>query len=193
MKKIFMVLCGLAILLLRPGNNVCFAADSELAANPPVSGVSYSPEHPPRFEDFRVVSKFRGQPVPVNLASHPEARTFRTVLREGAAQGPNFAGHDTVVTWGCGTACQMVAVVDAGDGKVSFATFTTSMGASYRLDSRLFIANPPEELKLMSKEYLAGQDLSIEYYVWENHKFRLICKFPVSLLERIAESSHASK
>lgn len=139
MNKIFMLLFGLAILLLRPRNDVCFSSGFELPATASVSGVSYSPERPPRFEDFRVVSKFSGQPAPVNLASHKEARRFRTMLREGAAKGPNFAGHDTVVTWGCGTACQMAAVVDAGDGKVSFAPFTTSMGASYRLDSRLFI------------------------------------------------------
>lgn len=112
---------------------------------------------------------------------------FRTRLREGAAKGPNFAGHYTLVMWGCGAACQMVAVVDAGDGQVSFAPFTTSEGASYRLDSRLFIANPPEKLKLIPKKYLVGQEISIEYYVWENTQFRLICKFPVSELKRISE------
>jgi hypothetical protein len=193
MKKIVMVLLGIAILILRPGYDVCFSSDSELPATSAAAGVSYSPEHPPRFEDFRVVSRFRGHPAPVNLASHKEARMFRTRLREGAARGPNFAGYNTIVTWGCGTSCQMVAVVDAGNGKVSFAPFTTSMGASYQLDSRLFVANPPEELKLLSKDYLVGQDISVEYYVWENKKFRLICKFPVSLLERIAKSSQASK
>lgn len=189
MNKIITVLFGLAILLLRPGNDVCLSSGSELPAASLVSGVSYSPEHPPRFEDFQVVSKFRGQPAPVDLASHREALSFRTRLQEGAAKGPNFAGHYTVVMWGCGTACQIVAVVDAGEGSVSFAPFTASEGASYRLDSRLFIANPPEKLKLIPKNYLAGQNISVEYYIWENKKLRLICKFPVSLLERIAPSS----
>lgn len=31
----------------------------------------------------------------------------------GAPAGPKFAGHLTVVTSGCGTSCQTVAVVDA--------------------------------------------------------------------------------
>lgn len=189
MNKIITVLLGLAILLLRPGNEVCLSSGSELPAASLVSGVSYSPEHPPRFEDFQVVSKFRGQPAPVDLTSHREALSFRTRLQEGAAKGPNFAGHYTVVMWGCGTACQIMAVVDAGEGSVSFAPFTASEGASYRLDSRLFIANPPEKLKLIPKNYLAGQNISVEYYVWENKKLRLICKFPVSLLGRIAPSS----
>ena len=79
--------------------------------------------------------------------------------------------------------------MDAGEGNVFFAPFTTSEGASYRLDSRLFIANPPEKLKRIPQNYLAGQNIQVKYYVWENQKLRLICKFPVSLLERIAPSS----
>lgn len=95
-----------------------------------------------------------------------------------------------IITVLCGLALlQIVAVVEAGEGNVLFAPFTTSEGAGYRLDSRLFIANPPEKLKLIPKNYLAGQNISVKYYVWENMKLRLICKFPVSLLERIAPSS----
>jgi hypothetical protein len=186
MDKIFRMLSTLTILLLMLGHHIGF-----LSAEPPAtllaSEVSYSPERPPRFEDFPAAAKFTGQPAPVNIGSHKEARMFRTRLREGTAKGPSFAGRYTVVMWGCGAACQMVAVVDAGDGHVSFAPFTTTEGASYRLDSRLFIANPPEKLKLIPKKYLLGQDISIEYYVWENKKFRLICKFPISELEKISE------
>lgn len=41
---------------------------------------------------------YKGKPAGVNLASHKDARTFRTRLREAAAQGPNFAGYMTVAT-----------------------------------------------------------------------------------------------
>src|ERR1700758_72588 len=44
--------------------------------------------------------------------STSNAYDFRTRLREGARQKANFAGHYVVVTWGCGTNCNMGAVVD---------------------------------------------------------------------------------
>ncbi len=56
----------------------------------------------PRFEAFStpVISL---KPARVDLESHPLAKRYRTRLREGAAEGPNFAGHFTIVGWGCGT------------------------------------------------------------------------------------------
>ena len=48
---------------------------------------------PPRFEDYPVRERFTGRPAPVDLSSDPRARRYRTVLREGARKGPNFAGH----------------------------------------------------------------------------------------------------
>ena len=89
---------------------------------------------------------FKGKPSAVNLASHKDARMFRTRLREAAPTGPNFAGHMTVVTWGCGTSCQTVALIDARNGRVYFGP-TASLGVKHRLASRLLVVNPPEEVK----------------------------------------------
>jgi hypothetical protein len=50
-----------------------------------------------------------------------KARTFKTVLRTAAAEGPNFNGHFRVVDWGCGTNCIEWAVIDLTDGRVWFA------------------------------------------------------------------------
>jgi hypothetical protein len=96
----------------------------------------------PRFSDFSVGEAFTDKPAPVDLASDPNARTFRTRLRQGAAKGPNFAGHYTIVSWGCGTDCQVTAVVDARNGRVVFAPFTAYSGTAFRRDSRLLIENP---------------------------------------------------
>src|SRR5437763_667802 len=60
----------------------------------------------------------------------------------GASKGPNFAGHYTAVTWGWGTECQTLAIVDARTGRVYFAPSPLRLGAEYRRDSSL-IANPP--------------------------------------------------
>jgi hypothetical protein len=64
-------------------------------------------------------------PAPVDAASAEYGVRFRTALSRAAAGGPNFAGHFTVVTWGCGTACQVTAVVDAVTGALSQQVLVT--------------------------------------------------------------------
>jgi len=49
-----------------------------------------------------------------------EARQYRTVLRDAAAKGPNFAGHYTLVAIGCGAGCVHLAVIDETTGDVAF-------------------------------------------------------------------------
>ena len=99
----------------------------------------------PNFAQYRVTQRYNGRPAPVNLNS-PEARRFRTVLTNGARRGPNFAGHYTVVTWGCGTSCQSMAIVDARTGRVYMTGITASLGVKHQLNSRLLVVNPPEEI-----------------------------------------------
>ena len=96
-----------------------------------------------RFEEYAVTDTFLGrrQPAEVRLGSAPYGRMYRTKLREGAARGPNFAGRFTVVLWGCGTGCQIVAVVDARTGRLSRQTLLTASGVEYRRDSRLLLAD----------------------------------------------------
>ena len=48
---------------------------------------------------------------------------FRTRITKEALQGPNFAGHYTVATWGCGTGCTEFAIVNAKTGTVFFPSF----------------------------------------------------------------------
>ena len=114
---------------------------------------------------YPVKPDFKGKPAPVNLKSHKDANTFRTRLREAAAQGPNFAAHMTVATWGCGTSCQMVALIDARNGRVYFGPMAR-VGVKHRLDSRLLIVNPPENLRDYGPNPPDG--LEPEYYIWQN-------------------------
>src|SRR4051812_16720645 len=103
----------------------------------------------PTFDQFPARNIYHGRPAQVQLNSHRDAPTFRTVLREGAKAGPNFAGHYTVVTFGCGTECQRLAIVDARSGFVYFPPQTQpnsylmvtdqSPPFQYRLDSELLI------------------------------------------------------
>ena len=134
---------------------------------------------PPRYEDYAVAKIFKGKPARP-LISNPQARAFRTRLREGAAKGPNFAGHYPIVTWGCGTGCQQMAVVDAQTGRVYFpkalSTLTYNLveniedaGIKYRLNSRLLVlvGSPGEEAE-------AANTVGTFYYKWENNDFKLV-------------------
>lgn len=97
---------------------------------------------PAKFDDYLVTEEFRGVPVPVQLRSARYGRTFRTRLREAARGGPNFAGTFTVVIWGCGAPCQMVALIDARSGRLSRQLLQTSNGVEFRANSRLILADP---------------------------------------------------
>lgn len=121
----------------------------------------------PSFGQYRATQRYNGRPAPVNLNT-PEARRFRTVLTNGAKLGPNFAGQYTVVTWGCGTECQQVAIVDAKTGRVYMTGITASLGVKHQLNSRLLVVNPPEEIAQLSPEY--AKRITTRYYVWQNNR-----------------------
>jgi len=128
----------------------------------------------PRFEDFPVREVYRGKPAAPKLKSRL-ARAFRTVIRKGASEGPNFAGHYTVVIWGCGISCAQFAIVDASTGETydppfegitwhDGAGFLKDTGLHFRLDSSLFVAEGcPEE-----------KDCAARYYRWNGNRLVLI-------------------
>lgn len=76
-------------------------------------------KQPLKFEDFpAVVSSARHIAAP--RLDSPDARRYRTMIRQGVADGPNFAGHYAVVVWGCGSSCSERAIVDTNTGRVYF-------------------------------------------------------------------------
>jgi hypothetical protein len=137
----------------------------------------------PRFESYRVAKTFSGRPADVNLLSHPKARLFRTMLKLSAEKGPNFAGHYTIGTWGCGSDCRMLAVIDARSGRVYFAPFWVGIDATFRLDSALLIVNESE-----TQRYLEGEEMLDVYmpawYVWRGNRFVQIFKSQAERIRR---------
>jgi len=100
----------------------------------PITKKDLTHRNAPRFDKYPAKAETIKKPK-VNLKSHPDARTYRTVLRRGVAEGPNFAGHYSVVGWGCGTSCVQFAVVDVKSGKVIFPDeFTGVMGLHFDAD-----------------------------------------------------------
>ena len=74
-------------------------------------------------EELPDPSKYPAIPVSIATPAKPViksrlARIYKTRIIEGAKSGPNFAGHYTVVRWGCGAGAFMFFVVDAINGAV---------------------------------------------------------------------------
>src|SRR5437867_8720028 len=101
----------------------------------------------PQYDEYPASGTSQGIPAAPDLSSHPMAGRYRTVLRDAAKKGPDFAGHYTLVRIGCGTSCVMVALVDAVNGRVYFPRglhmvqwggwWHEPYGPEYRLSSRL--------------------------------------------------------
>jgi len=147
-----------------------------------VSRTAAGAPEPPRFEDYPVGRIFKGAPAPVDLRSHPQARSFRTRLREGAKHGPNFAGHLTIVTWGCGTSCRQLTIVDAKTGGVTFGPLFT-VEVRFRLESRLLIVNTPESLLAYYGGRCPERGRSIDtvatYYEWDGKELREVTSIDI--------------
>ena len=129
---------------------------------------------------------YKGTPVPPDVRTG-EAHTYRTVIRDEAKAGPNFAGHFTIVRIGCGAATNCIAIVNAKTGQVHFSPKLKAATAllmdtgkarlatlNYTLDSRLLIlAGEPNE-----DEKRAG----MSYYLWDSGKLSLIHFVPAATL-----------
>ncbi|HLH00946.1 MAG TPA: hypothetical protein VKX49_31870 [Bryobacteraceae bacterium] len=138
----------------------------------------------PSFDRLGVTEVFQGKPVPPRLTT-AFARSFRTVIREAAKQGPNFAGWFTIAHWGCGSGCIQMAVIDQKTGAVYKGPFTVlDFGAprrfadgsdasnvgfeplAFRKDSRLLaVRGCPEENQ---------NRCALFYYEWTGQSFRLL-------------------
>lgn len=120
---------------------------------------------------------FTGEPAEVDFSSMPEAYLYRTTIRDQAKEGPNFAGHYTVATWGCGTECEGYAIVDAITGRVvvyeSYISFQVSDGVNYNLDGNILTVNP-KSTKTEYLESIKGKTVAeVVRDDYEAHKARI--------------------
>ena len=143
-----------------------FAEHRSMQNNLPVSA--------PGFAHYRTGTIFRGKPAKV-IINTAKARQFRTRLREDSRLGPNFAGHYTVVFWGCGTGCAQIAIVNAITGKVIWLPQdwvdipdeqNIKTNRNYRLDSRLLIVT--------KSHYDARASFTGYFYLMDRDRLRLI-------------------
>lgn len=117
----------------------------------------------PRFSDYKAEPPLHQRAAQVDWSSHPQARQYRTRLTEGLSQSPDFNGHYKVVTYGCGTGCQGNWLLDLETGRVA-GRFDSAMGASYRRDSGLIVANLPQATDISAA--MRDGDPSYEHIVF---------------------------
>ena len=136
----------------------------------------------PRFDDFPTSRIYKGVPAPVDLSSNPTARSYRTRLRQGARKGPDFAGHYTVVSWGCGSNCESIAIVDALSGRV-YDGIGDERGADFKINSDLMISDPAYPPGGTAYGDNPTDKLPVRYYLWNDDKFKLIYEEACSVIE----------
>jgi hypothetical protein len=138
----------------------------------PQVAISASPD----YDQYREEKIFKGKPAEPNLATHKDARMYRTVLKEQSRKGPNFAGHYTIVRIGCGTSCAKIAVVDAETGHVYFPEnlhyvfwagwWHELYGPEFKLTSRLF--------KVYGQVNSEDAPYGISSFEWTGKEFKLL-------------------
>jgi hypothetical protein len=100
-----------------------------------------------KFENFKVDQIYKGVLVKPDFSKDPDAKMFNTQIKQGCESlGVNFAGHFTIIEWGCGTSCQRIAIIDRINGdilfsKIPFDTLDGHCGLDFRKDSRMIIVN----------------------------------------------------
>jgi hypothetical protein len=147
------------------------------------------PKDAPRFEDYPA-KPYTGPHAAPDVYSQPLSRRYRTKLREWSREKANFAGHYIVATWGCGTGCTQIAIIDAISGKVFHppgargnsiqdvdpdvlddednpSPLRADFGAlRYRADSRLLVLFGAAEWR--------KENTGISYFVWNHEKLTRI-------------------
>jgi len=92
-----------------------------------------------KFEDYKV-EVYDGKLSNPDFSSNPDAKRFITRIKKECQKGINFAGHYTLVYWGCGSPCQSGVVVDRKTGKI-FDGYGTALGSEFKKDSEMIIRN----------------------------------------------------
>ena len=97
------------------------------------------------FKDYPANKTYQGKIAQLDLSYFKsiDNNTIKGITsRYNNQNQPNFAGHYIIVSWSCGSPCQMNAIIDAKTGKaVQF--INTAVGLDFRLNSCLLIENPP--------------------------------------------------
>jgi hypothetical protein len=141
----------------------------------------------PTFAAYRVASPETVENPKLDFNSNPIARTYRTILREEIARGPNFAGYYRVAVWGCGMSCTMFAVINLNTGRIITPEgFSHTIGVYFGVDNQKLFPESPRDHNLLaftrdSRLLVVLGDLNEDdnregafYFVLDDERLRLI-------------------
>src|SRR5262245_16315463 len=138
---------------------------------------AFAQDRVPQFTNYpsRVIRTSRS--IPVDIGSTPYTSCFRTMLRDTARRGVEFAGHYALSYWGCGSECARIGIVDLRTGRSYVSPFwVTGMGVKIQPDSRLLVVNDAAEVTKHFGDLGAPipDGYQPEYYLWTGRKLLLI-------------------
>ncbi|MDX0594939.1 hypothetical protein GOD17_06925 [Sinorhizobium medicae] len=129
----------------------------------------------PRAARYAVTERFTGRTkLPDFRGRDRKFNSFRTRIRNGMREGPNFAGHFSVIQIGCGTGCTFAIVGDNNSGRP--ANFPRGgeenmyMQLHFEIGSRLLAAQ--------WLDYKANKCF-VEFFDYNRKKWELISKLDV--------------
>ena len=122
------------------------------------------------FEKYKV-PVYQGILKEPDFTSNPEAKMFITRIKEGCKSGINFAGHYTLIYWGCGTACQSGVIVDRKTG-VIYDGYMSSLGSEFQKDSNFIIFNADDEDNNALIPMNINQNVQITLKFWKGNAFK---------------------
>ncbi|WP_157494186.1 hypothetical protein [Fulvivirga imtechensis] len=115
---------------------------------------------------------YKGKLADPDFSTDPGSKKFVTRIKNECANGINFAGQYTLVTWGCGSPCQSGVVVDRKTGKI-YGGYGTALSAKFKRDSKLIIKNVGAiDITTNLIEVCAYCDVSHE--IWAGTEFEVV-------------------
>ncbi len=127
------------------------------------------------FGQFSVSSVYNGKTqLPDFKGRDKNFSTYRTRIRNGLKNGPNFAGHFSVIQIGCGMLCSFAFIADNQTGQV----FNFPRGGENNMEMQLLF-RPDSRLLLAQWADYDADSCVLEYFKWDEKNAALIDKLRV--------------
>ena len=136
-----------------------------------------------KFSRYKV-SIFKGKLAPPDFKTDRAAFLFRTQIKNQCkSEGINFAGHFTLVHWGCGSACEEIAIVDRTNGKIYYSNLvplpkSVFYEVTYKPYSTMIVMNY-WLLNGYTGYIYCSRNWPLEIATWNDSKLRFLFKSPL--------------
>lgn len=138
----------------------------------------------PAFADYPAAGSTDQQLQAIDFSSHPQAELFRSRLEDNVNEAANFDGHYRLTYWGCGSPCQMIALIDVLTGEVFFPPeLVASYGVCFKPDSSLIILNPADQFLFDSFQGEVPSWFAVHYYHWDGRQVELLTENQQAVVE----------